>query len=59
MNSLKTRVAALLLLALGAFLAGCSTQTPSETAIPWNSPASWEGNIPGMGSTPGSPANRH
>jgi nitrous oxide reductase accessory protein NosL len=57
MNPLKTRVAVLLLLAVGAILAGCSTENPSESSIPWNRPANWEGQVPGMGNTPG--ANQH
>ena len=57
MNSFTTRAAALLLLALGAILAGCSTQTPTDSSIPWNRPANWEGQVPGMGNTPG--ANQH
>lgn len=54
MNRLKLPVIALILSALGALLAGCSTQTPSDSSIPWGRPAQWEGQIPGMGNTPGS-----
>ncbi len=54
MNLLIKRVLALLLLSLGALLAGCSTQNPTDSSIPWNRPASWEGQVPGMGTTPGS-----
>lgn len=43
-------VAALLLAALGVFLAGCSFNSPEASSIPWNQPADWEGQIPGMGS---------
>jgi hypothetical protein len=42
--------AALLLAALGLLLAGCSMNTPEASSIPWNQPADWEGQIPGMGS---------
>ena len=40
--------AAALLLALGAILAGCSSDAPAASSIPWNQPADWEGQIPGM-----------
>ena len=46
----------LLLAALGALFAGCSLNTQKNTAIPWSRPATWEGQIPGMGTTPGSGA---
>ncbi|HMD61671.1 MAG TPA: hypothetical protein VKG78_09575 [Opitutaceae bacterium] len=45
------RSAALLLVALGAFLAGCATNSPVDSSIPWNRPADWEGQIPGMTGT--------
>ena len=44
----------LALLGLAA-LAGCSMQSPKDSPIPWEKPADWEGQIPGMG-TPGSGA---
>jgi hypothetical protein len=47
--SFKAAVAALLL-ALGLLAAGCSTQAPAASAIPWSQPANWENQIPGMGS---------
>jgi 2-aminoadipate transaminase len=36
---------------LGAALAagGCSINSEKDSAIPWNKPADWEGQIPGMG----------
>lgn len=41
-----------LLLALGAVgllaLAGCQT-TPQDSSVPWNKPADWEGQLPGIG----------
>ena len=49
MNSLKKPVFALLLLALGAFLGGCTSKTEKDSSIPWSRPADWEGQIPGMG----------
>ncbi|HVW20707.1 MAG TPA: hypothetical protein VHC86_05785 [Opitutaceae bacterium] len=45
---LKTALGALLL-AGAAFLAGCSTQSPKDSSIPWTRPASWENQVPGMG----------
>ena len=48
MNEPMKRVAVLLLIALGAALAGCSSDTPEASSIPWNQPADWEGQIPGM-----------
>ena len=33
---------------------GCATQPEDENSIPWSRPAGWEGQIPGMGTTPGS-----
>jgi hypothetical protein len=56
MNSPMKRAAALLLIALVAFLAGCSTNGPTDSSIPWNRPADWEGQIPGM---TGSGSNVH
>ena len=56
MNSPMKRTAALLLIALGAILAGCSTDAPTDSSIPWNRPADWEGQIPGM---TGSGSNVH
>ncbi len=40
----------LLLLAAAAFVAGCSTETPKDSSIPWSRPANWEHQVPGMGS---------
>ncbi len=54
MNSLSRRAVAVIVLSLGALVAGCSTQNPTDSSIPWNRPASWEGQVPGMGTTPGS-----
>jgi hypothetical protein len=57
MNSPFKRAAALFLAALGAYLlAGCTTQSPPDSSIPWNQPADWEGQIPGM---TGSGSNVH
>jgi hypothetical protein len=51
MNLSKKTAAVLLLVALGAVLAGCSSDTPEASSIPWNQPADWEGQIPGMNSS--------
>jgi hypothetical protein len=56
MRSHAKSVAALLLVALGAILTGCTTGAPVESSIPWNQPADWEGQIPGM---TGSGSNVH
>jgi len=48
MNFLKKPVFALILLALGAVLGGCTTKTAKDTSIPWSRPADWEGQVPGM-----------
>ncbi len=54
MKTLKTPVVAFLLIAFGALLGGCSMNTQRDSSIPWSRPANWEGQFPGMGSTPGS-----
>jgi hypothetical protein len=53
MTSLTRSVLALLILAVGALVGGCSTQSPKQTSIPWSRPAGWEGQIPGMGQPSG------
>lgn len=42
------RAAAILLISVGSLLAGCSSDSPQASSIPWNQPADWEGQIPGM-----------
>ena len=49
MNSHKKPIVALVLLALGAMLGGCTSKTEKDSSIPWSRPADWEGQIPGMG----------
>lgn len=42
---------------LGSFvlgITGCTSSDTDENSIPWSRPQNWEGNVPGMGSTPGS-----
>jgi hypothetical protein len=50
MITFKKPVLALLLLAFGAILGGCTHKTAKDTSIPWSRPADWEGQMPGMGS---------
>jgi hypothetical protein len=39
---------ALLLLAVGLTMSGCATtEAENASARPWNSPAGWEGGMPG------------
>jgi hypothetical protein len=42
-------LSALGLLFMGLSL-GCTSKTAQDTSMPWSRPASWEGQIPGMGS---------
>jgi len=35
---------------------GCTSRSAQENSIPWGRPQNWEGQIPGMGQTPGSGA---
>ena len=53
MTTLTKPVLAFLLLAIGAVVGGCSTNSPKQTSIPWSRPAGWEGQIPGMGQPSG------
>lgn len=38
-----------------AVMAGCGTlyEDPNEQQVPWSRPASWEGTVPGMPTSPG------
>jgi len=49
MNLLKKPLLAALTLVFGVLIAGCSSQRPEDSSIPWSRPANWEGQIPGMG----------
>ena len=44
----KPLLVALLAVALAALFAGC-VAPKTDSSIPWNRPADWEGQIPGMG----------
>ena len=44
----KPLIVALLAVALAALFAGC-VAPKTDSSIPWNRPADWEGRIPGMG----------
>ncbi len=48
MTSFSKLLIALLVAGCGALVAGCSTNSPKNTSIPWGQPAAWEGQIPGM-----------
>jgi hypothetical protein len=48
MKSLRTPVVGLLLLLIGAALAGCQMQSPKDSSIPWAQPTNWESTLPGM-----------
>ena len=48
MRFLTKAALGLLLLLFGSLLLGCSMESPRDTSIPWNRPADWEGQIPGM-----------
>ena len=53
MTTLKKTILVALLGSLGAFLGGCATNSPKNSSIPWSQPATWEGQIPGMGQSMG------
>ena len=40
---------ALVLFVLAGLLSGCTAHDPDAGSVPWNRPASWEGQMPGMG----------
>ena len=44
----KKAVLALALLVLPWIWSGCSLSSPQNSSIPWNHPADWEGQMPGM-----------
>jgi hypothetical protein len=48
MKLTKTRLIALLIIFIGAFLVGCTTRGSKGSSIPWGRPADFEGQIPGL-----------
>ena len=44
----KSLLLALLAIAVASLFAGC-VAPKTDSSIPWNRPADWEGRIPGMG----------
>lgn len=52
MSALK-RLLLTALLGLTALLVNGCASKEEEDSIPWSRPQSWEGNVPGMGTTPG------
>lgn len=44
----KPLLLALLAIAIASLFAGC-VAPKTDSSIPWNRPADWEGRIPGMG----------
>ncbi len=51
MSVLKRLLLAALLGLTTLVITGCASD--EETAMPWSRPQSWEGGVPGMGSSPG------
>ena len=52
MSVLKRLLLAALLGFTSLLVNGCATKDEADS-IPWSRPQTWEGNVPGMGSTPG------
>jgi hypothetical protein len=50
----KPSLPILLLLALAALLAGCTSEGDRYSSVPQDRPANWEGQMPGMTNSPGS-----
>jgi hypothetical protein len=53
MKTLRFPLLALALAALASLFGGCTLNSQKNSSIPWSRPAAWEGQIPGMGTTPG------
>jgi len=49
MKSPQKALLALLIATVGLLATGCTTKTANDSSIPWGRPASWEGQVPGMG----------
>ena len=54
MKKLSQPTLILLLLALAALFAGCTSPGDKYSSMPQDRPANWEGQIPGLGQTQGS-----
>jgi nitrous oxide reductase accessory protein NosL len=51
MKSPHKALLALLIATFTLLATGCTSKTADETSIPWSRPSSWEGQVPGMGTT--------
>ncbi|MFT3781713.1 MAG: hypothetical protein QM790_06805 [Nibricoccus sp.] len=51
MKSPRRALLALLAFTFAILATGCTSKTSNDTSIPWSRPASWEGQVPGMGTT--------
>ena len=49
MKSPKKALFALLTATIALLATGCTSKTANDSSIPWSRPASWEGQVPGMG----------
>jgi len=49
MKSPQKALFALLIATIALLATGCTSKTASDSSIPWSRPASWEGQVPGMG----------
>jgi hypothetical protein len=49
MNLPRKSSFALLLVLAAALMGGCSMQGTRDSSVPWSQPASWENQVPGMG----------
>jgi hypothetical protein len=53
MNRLFRVFLAAVFVALLGMATGCTSMDRKDSSIPWSRPASWEGQIPGMGTPTG------
>jgi hypothetical protein len=49
MKSFRRYLLPLLAALMAGLAGGCAINSQKDSAIPWNKPADWEGQIPGMG----------
>jgi type IV pilus biogenesis protein CpaD/CtpE len=56
MKHLRLPILAALLGLFTLLATGCTSRSAADNSIPWGRPQNWEGQIPGMGTTPGSGA---